>query len=567
MGHKYDFSGMVTVNDLLCSDGRTIRKDAFAHCDGRTVPLVWNHQHNGPENVLGNIYLKNTDNGVRGFGAFNDTERGRTAKQLIQHGDIQALSIYANQLKESNRRDVLHGEIREVSLVLAGANPEAFIDTLIAHAEGVDESAIIYNGVDDTVTYYENGYELSHADDKKEESDMADNKPEGAAKNPFDVFDKLSDEQKEAVYAIIGFAMEDKGSGENGGESMKQNAFDDAETYTGNVLSHSDMKTIIDDGKRFGSLKDSFLAHADDYGIKDIEWLFPEYKNINGDGAPGFIKHNPDGWVQTVMNGVHHTPYSRIKMMFADIREDDARARGYLKGHYKKEEVFSLLKRVVDPTTVYKKQKFDRDDVIDIKDFDVISWVKAEMRMMLDEELARAYVFGDGRSAMSEDKIDERHIIPICKEEDLYNIKYDVVVGEGEDFTDAFVDGCVIAQDDYEGSGNIKAFIGNKVVTKMLLKKNLKTGERMYKNIGELATAMSVDQIVKVPMHIVPQGVLAVLVDLSDYNVGADKGGSVSLFDDFDINYNQMIYLIETRCSGALTKPFSAITMRGQLPA
>lgn len=573
MGAKYDFSGWATKNGLKCSDGRVIMRDAFIDNNGQTVPLVWNHQHNETSNVLGHALLENRNEGVYAYCSFNDSEAGKNAKLLVQHGDVKSLSIYANQLKQRGS-EVIHGAIREVSLVLAGANPGAFIDNIaFAHSDGdvefLDDEAVIYTGL---------SLELSHSDEEETvEEDVTDEKEkdmelthaeepqekEGSGKTVKEVFDSLSEEQKTVVYAMIGQAIEDAKKGgsednEEGEENMKHNVFDNDEMEN-DVLIHDGLQTIIDDGKRYGSLKESYLAHAAEYGIDNIDWLFPEAKNINGDGAPAFIKRNPDAWVSVVMNGVHHTPFSRIKMMFADLREDDARAKGYAqKGKLKKEEVFGLLKRSVEPTTIYKKQKLDRDDVIDITDFDVVSWLKGEMRLMLDEEIARAILFGDGRAASSEDKIRETNIIPAYNDAALYTITADINPASGESLGHAIINGIVKAQDNYEGSGNLTFFVKNSLVSDMLLLEDTQ-GHRMYKDMGDLALAMSVSKIVKVPDSVVPSGVYGVVLDLNDYNVGADKGGAVNMFDDFDIDYNQMKYLIETRCSGALTKPFSAI--------
>lgn len=552
MGKNYDFSGWATRNDLRCSDGRTIRRGAFKDNDGKTVPLVWNHQHDAPENVLGHAMLKNRDEGVYAYCSFNETSLAKEAKELVKHGDITALSIYANQLQQ-NGGDVVHGAIREVSLVLAGANPGAFIDSIVMHGDDAMESAVIYTGIE--------GISLAHEDEEpaiihaeeKEKEDMAE-------KTVGDVFDELTEEQKNVVYAIIGQALEEAGQTEDEGEEdMKHNVFEGDAMEPENTLSHSDIETIFNDAKRYGTLKESFLAHAEDYGIQSIDWLFPEAHNLTN--TPGFINTQPSAWVSAVMNGVHHTPFSRIKMMFADIREDEARAKGYIKGKLKKEEVFGLLRRTVEPTTIYKKQKLDRDDIIDITDFDVVSWLKGEMRIKLDEEIARAILFGDGRSSLSEDKISETNIIPICKEAPLYNISKVVSLESGESAEHAFIRSCVEAQDEYEGSGNTTLFTANTNITKMLLMED-KDGHRLYKDMNDLALAMSVSHIVKVPASIVPVGILGVIVDLNDYNVGADKGGAVNMFDDFDIDYNQQKYLIETRCSGALTKPFSAITLK-----
>ena len=584
MKRKYDFGGYATRNDLRCSDGRTIRHNAFKECDGERVPLVWNHCHKELSNVLGHADLENRDDGVYCYCSFNDSAEGQEAKERVVHGDLTNLSIYANQLKQRGG-DVLHGVIREVSLVLAGANPGAWIDDVaVAHGDDADGEAIIYN--DDSIILHsdedDEEYDdvpaaseepetetetedtndekdseddsLNHSDDSKEDDKMAD-------KTVKEVFNTMNEEQKTACYAMIGAALEEAGKNNNdGGEEMKHNAFDYEDDS--NVLMHAEFESaVMGDAKRLGSIKESFLAHAADYGIDHIDWLQPEFKNVNGDGAPGFVKRQPDAWVDIVLNGVHHTPFSKVKMMFADLREDEARAKGYLKGKYKKEEVFGLLKRQVSATTIYKKQKFDRDDVIEITSFDVIAWVKGEMRMMLDEELARAILFGDGRSAVDEDKINEQNIIPVCSEEDFYAMKKTISPASGESLGHAIITGVVRAQDDYEGSGNLTAFFPTATVTEMLLLED-KDGHRMYKDIRDLALAMAVEKIVKVPASIVPSDVYGVILDLKDYNIGADKGGAVNMFDDFDIDYNQQKYLIETRCSGALIKPFSAIVLK-----
>ena len=564
MNKGYDFSGWATKNDILCSDGRTIRKDAFKDNDGKTVPLVWNHSHNDPNNVLGHCVLENRDEGVYTYGTFNDTEQGKNAKSLVEHGDVTALSIWANKLKQ-NRGDVLHGDIKEVSLVLAGANIGACIDSVIKHGEESEEEAVIYSGEDIV---------LAHADtttksESKEEDKTMDDKKEKTVK---DVFDTLTEEQKNVVYALIGQALESNSDDDNmehsefeGGNEMKHNVFDQDEMNGNDTLSHAEMETIIADGKRFGSMKESFLAHAEEYGIKSIDYLFPEPKTLNN--PPEFIKRDM-GWVSKVMGTVHHTPFSRIKSMFADITEDEARAKGYIKGKLKKEEVFSLLKRTTTPTTVYKKQKMDRDDVIDITDFDVIAWLKSEMRMMLDEEIARAILIGDGRLSSSDDKINETNIRPIVSDDDLYTIKSKVTVAAnatGADKAKAFIDQVIRSRKEYKGSGNPTLFTTEDMVTECLLLED-KIGHKLYKTEAELATTMRVKEIVTVE---VMEGlkdknskeVAGIIVNLADYNVGADKGGSVNMFDDFDIDYNQQKYLIETRCSGALVKPYSAITL------
>lgn len=556
---KFDFSGWATRNNLKCADGRTILKDAFKEDDGGTRPLVWNHQHNSPDNVLGHALLENRDDGVYAYCIFNDTESGRNAKLLVEHGDVSALSIYANQLKQQGS-NVVHGAIREVSLVLAGANPGAFIDSVMVHDEESGEAAIIYTGEPLSLSHSDDGEKDDGKKAEEPENDKKDDSQESKKSEDDetvkDVFNTLTEKQKKVVYSMIGQALgEDAEGSENDDDKedakMKHNVFDNDDTQKKNVLSHSDMAAIIGDAKRFGSMKESALQH----GIDNIDYLFPDYKEINN--PPAWISLQPNAWVTKVMNGVHHTPFSRIRMTFADITMDEARARGYIKGNKKVEETFGLPRRTVDPTTVYKKQKFDRDDVIDITDFDVIAWVKTEMRSKLDEEVARAIVFGDGRSTTSDDKVDESKIIPIVADAELYSIPYEVTSTDAADVIDA----AVKAQDNYQGSGNITMFVPNSSVSSMLLVKDLNQ-RRIYKDINELATACAVDSIVKVPDPIVPDGILAVLVDLQDYNVGADKGGAVNMFDDFDIDYNQQKYLIETRCSGALIKPYSAIVLK-----
>ena len=584
---NFDFSGWATRNDLKCSDGRIIRKDAFKSNDGQKVPLVWNHQHTDPNEVLGHAILENRNEGVYAYCKFNETESGQTAKLLVQHGDVNALSIYANQLKQHGP-NVMHGNIRELSLVLAGANPGAFIESIIKHGEESDEEGIIYTGENISLKHTGCGElsdkpaedeTLKHADEaneKKEDSKMAEEpkktETNDGEKTVKDVIDSMSEEQKTVMYALVGQAYEEAGKGEKsegGNEEMKHNVFDNDTENQENVLSHDAMETIIADGKRYGSLKESFLAHADEYGITNIDYLFPEAKSLNT--PPDFIKREM-GWVQKVMGGVHHTPFSRIKSMFADITEDEARAKGYIKGKLKKEEVFSLLKRTTTPTTIYKKQKLDRDDVIDITDFDVVAWLKSEMRMMLDEEIARAILVGDGRLASSDDKINESNIRPIWKDEDLYNIKSTIEVdaaANADQKAKAFIRACIKSRKNYKGSGTPTLYTTEDVLTDCLLLEDL-NGRIIYDTEEKLRTALRVSSIVTVP---VMEGLkrddgdgnsldlMGIIVNLADYNVGADKGGAINMFDDFDIDYNQQKYLIETRCSGALIKPFSAITL------
>ena len=573
---KYDFSGWATRNNIRCSDGRTILKDAFKQHDGQTVPLVWNHQHNESANVLGHAVLENRDEGVYAYCTFNDTEAGKNAKLLVEHGDVTALSIYANQLKQKGS-NVMHGTIREVSLVLAGANPGAFIDSVIRHGEFCEDEAVIYTGEELT---------LQHADsDPSDKADKKDKKGDDEVDNNEktiqDVFDTLNEEQKNVVYALIGQALEDKEMAqsaieenennieEDGGEQeMKHNVFEGKETENNDVLSHDAMETILKDAKRYGSLKESFLAHADTYGIKDIEWLFPDAKNVNM--PPDFIKRD-DSYVQKVMRGVHHVPFSRIKSMHANITADEARAKGYIKGKRKKEEVFTLLKRTTSPTTIYKKQKLDRDDVVDITDFDVVAWLKMEMRMMLDEEIARAILVGDGRLSDSDDKINEQCIRPISTDDDLYCVKAPVAVAAAateDDIAKAFIKTVIKSRKEYKGSGSPTLFTTEDVITNCLLLED-KNGRVIYDTVDKLATALRVKEIVavevmegaKTKVATVEKPLMAIMVNLVDYYVGADKGGSVNMFDDFDIDYNQQKYLMETRCSGALVKPYSAVAV------
>jgi hypothetical protein len=573
---KYDFSGWATKNNIRCSDGRTILKDAFKQHDGQTVPLVWNHQHNESANVLGHAVLENRDEGVYAYCTFNDTEAGKNAKLLVEHGDVTALSIYANQLKQKGS-NVMHGTIREVSLVLAGANPGAFIDSVIRHGEFCEDEAVIYTGEELTLQHVD-----SDPSDKAGKKDKkGDDEVDNNEKTIQDVFDTLNEEQKNVVYALIGQALEDKSMvqsaieenenniEEDGGEQeMKHNVFEGKETENNNVLSHDAMETILKDAKRYGSLKESFLAHADSYGIKDIEWLFPDAKNVNT--PPDFIKRD-DSYVQKVMRGVHHVPFSRIKSMFADITADQARAKGYFKGNLKKEEVFTLLKRTTTPTTIYKKQKLDRDDVVDITDFDVVAWLKMEMRMMLDEEIARAILVGDGRSSSDDDKINEMNIRPISRDVDLYCVKAPVAVAAAateDEIAKAFIRTVIKSRKEYKGSGSPTLFTTEDVITNCLLLED-KNGRVIYDTVDKLATALRVKEIVpvevmenaKTMVNKVEKPLMAIMVNLVDYYVGADKGGAINMFDDFDIDYNQQKYLMETRCSGALVKPFSAIAV------
>lgn len=580
---KCDFSGWATRNDLLCGDGRTIRKNAFKDNHGQTVPLIWNHDHTTQDAVLGHALLENRDEGVYAYCTFNETEQGLHAKELVQHGDVRSLSIYANKLKQIGK-DVIHGSIRELSLVLAGANPGAYIDFVMAHGED-EEDGFIAN-------YDENALVIYHSDKtekeiKKENANMAEEtKNDNGEKTVEEVWNgilkKLDEDETNVVYAMIGAAAEgdsDNEDSEGGNETMKQNVFE--QDNNTNTLSHVDLDAVIADGKRYGSLRESFLAHAGEdteieyapktqtYGVNGTDFLFPEARNLNT--PPEFIKRDT-GWVSKVMAGVHHSPFSRIKSMFADITEEDARAKGYIKGKLKKEEVFGLLKRTTTPTTIYKKQKLDRDDVVDITDFDVVAWLKSEMRMMLDEELARAFLVGDNRPTSSDDKINEQHIRPIWKDEDLFTIKTPIKVkstATADEKAKAFIRGIIKARKNYKGSGEPTLFTTEDMLTDCLLLED-NNGRIIYDSVSKLASTLRVKDIVTVPVmeglkrtnaDSVEVELLGIVVNLKDYNVGADKGGSVNMFDDFDIDYNAQKYLIETRCSGALVKPYSAMAV------
>ena len=562
MSKKYDFSGWATKNNLRCSDGRTILRDAFKHNDGQTVPLVWNHQHNDPLNVLGHALLENRDSGVYAYCTFNDTEAGKNAKMLVEHGDVTALSIYANQLKQKGG-NVEHGVIREVSLVLAGANPGAFIDSILRHGEASDEEGVIYTGENLVLTHAD---EESESKTKEEDKEVKDEKE----KTVQDVIDSMTEEQRNVLYALVGQALEgeedEKTNNENeGDDKMKHNVFDNENVKENNdVLSHAETEAILRDAKRYGSLRESCLQH----GITNIDtagYLFPEFKSLNKE--PEFVGRDM-GWVGKVMSSVHRTPFSRIKSLQADIREDEARALGYIKGNQKKDEVFTLLKRTTDPQTVYKKQKLHRDDVIDITDFDVVAFIKKEMRMMLEEEIARAILVGDGRLSSSDDKIKDAHIRSIANDDKLYAIHHEVTpkAETPEGLAKAMIRESLRARKDYKGSGEPTLFCSESVLTEMLLLEDA-NGRVIYDSVSKLATAMRVKEIVTVPVMegardaANTKDILGIIVNLRDYNIGADKGGAVSMFEDFDIDYNAQKYLIETRCSGALIKPFSAIVL------
>lgn len=581
----YDFSGWATKNNLRCADGRIIRKDAFRVNDGKKVPLVWNHQHNSASDVLGHAKLENREEGVYAYCSFNNTKAGNDAKEAVKHGDVTSLSIWANNLQQ-NGRDVLHGVIREVSLVLAGANPGAFVESVMIHGEPMDEED------EEGIFYTDEEVHIEHAmnDDNEEEED--DDVAAGE-KTVAEVLDTLTDEQKQAVAIVVGQAIEDaqnesEDDNEEEEDEMRHSIFDEEEREDDNdFLSHDDMREILTNAKRVGSFRealhdfldehgyeDGIIAHAVDttgmtvstgtqtYGFNDPEMLFPEYRNLNS--PPEWISRNMD-WVTKVMGGVKHTPFSRVKSTYANITEDEARAKGYIKGNMKKEEFFTILKRTTDPQTIYKKQKLDRDDIVDITDFDVVVWIRAEMRVMLNEEIARAILIGDGRPSDSEDKIQELHIRPIVTDVPLFNVKVEVASGStpGETAKNT-INEIIRSRKQYKGSGNPKFFTTEDELTEMLLLED-NNGRKMYKTEAELATTLRVSEIVPVEpmegMKIDGMDLVGVIVNLSDYNVGTTKGGEINNFDDFDIDYNQYKYLIETRMSGALVKPYSAITI------
>lgn len=590
---KYDFAGWATMNNILCADGRTIRKDAFKDDNGRKVPLVWNHQHNDSDNVLGHALLENRPEGVWAYGVFNSNPKSQRAKQMLKHGDIDSMSIVANQLQQVGS-NVVHGVIREVSLVLAGANPGALIEEVIAHSDEDGMTAEIYNSA---IGLYEGG-ELEHAEEttmnekekKSETSTESENKNESSNEETVaDVINTMNEKQKNAMFYMIGEALKQKlpddeeeetsttaeHSDESGetfeeGNTMHHNVFEGAsEAKTENVLTHAEQLEIINDAKKHSdSLKETVLAH----GIEQVDWLFPEAKNPLGN-TPGFVTRQMD-WVNVFKNAVHHTPFSRVKSMFADLTEDEARALGYIKGKMKKEQVFTLLKRTTDPTTIYKKQKMHRDDVLDITDFDVVAWLKSEMRFMLDEEIYRAALVGDGRLSSSDDKIPETNIRPIWTDDDLYTIHavYQNAAGAtADDNCKAFIRAAAKARKDYRGSGSPILFTTEDLLSDFLLMTD-STGRDLYPDEATLARKLRVSRIVTVPVMEgltrevasktrTLQGIMANPVD---YNIGADRGGAVNMFDDFDINYNQMIYLIETRCSGALIRPYSAIAIESE---
>lgn len=602
MVEGYDFCGWASKNDLKCADGRIIRSGAFKVNDGTKVPLVWNHQHGDVSSVLGHALLENRPEGVWAYGFFNSTSSGQDAKEQVMHGDIDSLSIWANNLQQVGP-EVLHGVIREVSLVLSGANPGAFIESVVAHSEPMEDGdfeAIFYTGegicLEHAIQAKEEKEEIPKEEIKKEEPKVADTNE----KTVQDVLDTMNEEQKAVTYALITEALESKGNEpkkEDEENEMKHNIFENDGADNNRYLSHSDIDSIFATAKKNGSLREAFNDIADggtlvhsidttgmetatgtsDYGFNDPSMLFPEYRALSN--TPEWISRRMD-WVDKVLKNVHHTPFSRLKSVYANITEDEARAKGYIKSHEKKTEVFTTLKRTTDPTTIYKLQKMDRNDIVDITDFDVVAWIKAEMRIMLDEEIARAILIGDGRDADSEDKIPETNVRPIVTDVPLFNVTYVVNVAADADegtIAKAEVNAAIRSRKNYKGSGNPTFFTTEDVLTEMLLMED-NLGHKLYKTEAELATALRVKEIVTVePMEgyevtynneTLP--LIGVIVNMADYNVGADKGGSVNMFDDFDINFNQYEYLIETRISGALIKPFSAVTLllrQGQLSA
>lgn len=607
----YDFCGWASKNDLLCSDGRTIRRGAFASDDGKKVPMVYQHQHTSIDNVLGHAILENRDEGMYAYCYLNESDTGKMAKELVRHGDICAMSIYANKLKQIGN-DVVHGEIKEVSLVLAAANPGAAIESVVLeHSDGsTEEEAIIYSGEDTqykilshaesstqtssdktvndilnnmseakkNVLYYMLA-KVSETDEEAEDDDVIEDSDirhadVSGGRTIQDIFDTFTSDEKKVAFFLIGQAIKESGSMEQSdipniddeseeNDTMKHNVFENNQINNDEtVLSHAEIEEIFRDTKQYGTLKNSALAH----GITNIEYLFPDAKTVTP--TPELIKRNDD-WVSKVMGAVHRTPFSRIKSTAANLTEDDARAKGYIKGNLKKDEVFSLLKRTTEPTTIYKKQKLDRDDVVDITDFDVVAWIKSEMRMMLNEEIARAILIGDGRLTSSDDKIPEDHIRPVAFDSVLYTVPIEVTVAAqatDDDKAKAIIRSIIKGRKEYKGSGNPVMYTTEDVLTDMLLMED-KMGRVVYDSVTKLATALRVREIVTVPVmeglkDSQGNAVIAVIVNLADYNVGADRGGEVNMFDDFDIDYNAMKYLIETRCSGALTKPYSALAVK-----
>lgn len=591
---KVDFSGYATRNDIKCKDGRTIKKDAFAHCNGEVVPLVWQHLHNDPGNVIGKAYLEKRDDGIYAYGTLNNTEKGRNARELLSHGDIDHMSIYATNVTERPNGDVLHGDIKEVSLVISAANPGAVIEHVsISHSDGT------YTDLEDEVVIHHSGFvdsfdgsgrviniegdettDFSHSDNSDDSDDGSDDDETNE-----DIFNAFSDKQKNVVYAIVGSVVADILSKESdttdvkqsdikeGDDTMAYNAFQNNGKEKKKEFSHSDLvefaHAVFEEAKADGSFRSAFAHQAQEYGIDNIEILFPDAKNIDG-GAPKFVKRRTE-WVDHVLTSTKHTPFSRIKTRFADITADEARARGYLKGGKKIEEVFPVMQRVTTPQTIYKKQKLDRDDMIDITDFGDVAWLREEMRVMLDEEIARAVTVGDGRLVTSPDKIKEENIRPIWTDNDFYSYKLQIPAADYN--YDKLADAFISARLHYEGSGSPEAFVSPETVTEFLLQRD-KEGRRMYKTESELTTALRVSRVTEVPVF---SGLTrtasdgkkyqldAIIVNLGDYSIGADKGGSVTMFDDFDIDYNQYKYLIETRISGALTEHHAAVIIEHEV--
>lgn len=563
-----DFSGYATKAGLKCSDGRTIMPDAFKHQDTTKVPLVWQHGHNDPENVLGHALLENREDGVYAFGFFNSSGKAEHARGLVEHGDISMMSIWANDLIERAGR-VLHGAIREVSLVLSGANPGALIENVtIRHSNDeesvLEDEAIIYTGL--AIRRTEPEPALSHADEDEDEDDDGETVQ--------DVYDSMSEKQKNVLHYMIGEALESAGAAEHSnvgndekddnnddqkGSTMKHNVFENDAKPEGTPsvsLSHSDMAGIVADATKSGSLKEAVENYALAHGIENLELLFPEARNLDG-GPPAWIKRQTE-WVGSVLGGARKSPFTRIKTMTADLTFEEARAKGYIKGHLKKEEFFSVSRRITTPQTIYKKQKLDRDDMIDITDFDVVAWLKGEMRIMLDEELARAVLVGDGRAVDDEDKIQEQYIRPIAKDDPFYTITVNVNLNDANSTYQEVVDAFILNRQFYKGSGNPTLFTTETHIGRFMLLKDT-TGRRIYNNMAELTSELRVSNVVTVEILDDYPDILGILVNMNDYVIGSDKGGNVTLFDDFDIDYNQYKYLIETRVSGALTKPRSAV--------
>lgn len=586
---KYDFGAYATRYNIKCADGRTILNHAFDDDDGHTVPLIWNHNHDDPYAVIGHALLEKRDDGVYSYISFNESELAKHCKELVEHGDITGVSIYANKLKQ-NEGNVHHGIIRELSLVLAGANPGAYIDAVLAHKDDLDDALVSYNTEDSFETSEEDENEnekeesteetTTESDEKKEEeiehsdkedSDKKDEEDNGDTINIPQTLEsiekKLSPIEMKTIMALIGAVYNDA-KGDEKGDNMKYNAFENDTNNKDAELMHDALKNIWEEGRRCGHLKDACLAHADElanYGIDNIEYLqAPEGTDIYD--RPMIVNTHPNGWISKIINGVTSSPVAKVRMMFADITVQEARAKGYIKGNYKEESFFGLQKRTVSPTTVYVKQKFDRDDITDA-DFDVVPYAKKVMDIKMDEELARAYIFGDGRSNSDNNKVNEANIIPVVKEDEFFLITSEVDApastskSDWATFAENVIDEMNLAQDDYVGSGNLTAFVVSKVATKMLLLKD-QFGHRLYKTMAELASAMGVNEVVKVPASVMPADHYVVALDLADYQVGKKNMGNKAWYNDFDIDYNQEKFLLETRRSGALVMPKSAIVIK-----